>query len=91
MIGDCFLDNGYYRGSRVNGKHKIKNIQSPLDCQNLCFEHPECNFFTWNSGTGPGKWNKKNKNTCWLKSDAGKILENCGRRCNGKISGPKNC
>ena len=33
MIGDCFTDNTFYRGSRVSGKHKIKNIRNPLDCQ----------------------------------------------------------
>ena len=91
MIGDCFTDNTYYRGSRVSGKHKIKKISNPLDCQKKCQGNLECNYFTWNSGTGPGKWNKKNKNSCFLQKDNGNTLKNCGRRCNGSISGPKIC
>ena len=34
-----------------------------------CREVKNCNSFIWNSGKGPGKKNKKNRNTCWLKKN----------------------
>jgi len=89
--GECFSANTFYRGSSVTGKHEIENINSSKECQKECQEHPKCNFFTWNAGTGPGRWNKKNKYTCWLKTESGRVQENCERKCNGNISGPKSC
>ena len=48
-----------------------------------------CEYFVWNSGTGPGKWNKKMKNTCWLKKKKGDVRRR--KTDAGKISGPKKC
>merc|ERR1719450_1234840 len=45
----------------------MENIGSAYECQRECQNNEDCQFFTWNSGTGPGNWNKKNANTCWLK------------------------
>ena len=62
---------------------------SALECQQKCQENQKCEYFTWNSGLGPGRWNRNNGNTCWLKKDKGAV-----RRSNkesGKISGPKEC
>ena len=78
-----------YKGTPVGTK--IENVTSAYECQSKCLMSHDCEFFTWNSGTGAGNWNKKNKNTCWLKKDKGTVKENCGKKCQGKVSGPKYC
>jgi len=86
---DCLQENTMYKGKALGGK--IENIGSAYECQRECQNNEECEFFTWNSGTGPGKWNKKNANTCWLKKGLGTVKADCGKKCDGKVSGPKNC
>ena len=68
------------------GKHIQKNsmekkVPNAEDCQQKCQENPECLFFVWNSDT----------NLCVLKREKGAAWKNCGNRCTGKVSGPKNC
>ena len=69
----------------------MKNIESATECQQKCQENPDCLFFTWNSGTGGGSWNTKMKNTCWLKKEKDEVEKDCGIRCTGRVSGPKDC
>ena len=66
----------------------IEDITSLEDCQQECVKDPDCNFFTWNS---PDFWKTNRRNTCWLKAGQGKIKQDCGNKCTGKISGPKIC
>lgn len=89
--GSCFEEDTVYKGKPLKDVNPIRDVESALDCQVLCQENPECEYFTWNSGTGGGNWNKKNKNTCWLKSIQGSIKMNCGKKCSGKTSGAKFC
>jgi len=86
---DCLQENTVYKGMSLGGK--IENIGSAYECQRECQNNEDCQFFTWNSGTGPGNWNKKNANTCWLKKGLGTVKVDCGKKCDGKVSGPKNC
>jgi len=91
---DCLEENTHYKGGaikRPGKKYRLKNIESAEECQLECQANTECQFFTWNSGTGPGRWNKRMKNTCWLKKEKVKVLKDCGKRCTGRVSGPKFC
>jgi len=88
----CFDNDAQYKGEAVKKpgkKYKLTNILSALDCQQKCQENPKCEYFTWNAGTGPGRWNKKNKNTCWLKKNKGNVRRSS--KDSGKISGKKEC
>ena len=89
--GSCFEEDTVYKGEPLKEVNPIKDVESALDCQVQCQENPDCEYFTWNSGTGGGKWNKKNANTCWLKSTQGNIKMNCGKKCTGRTSGAKFC
>jgi len=91
---DCLEENTHYKGGaikRPGKKYRLKNIESAEACQLECQANAECLFFTWNSGTGPGRWNKRMKNTCWLKKEKKNVLKDCGKRCTGRVSGPKFC
>ena len=91
---DCLEENTHYKGGaikRPGKKYLLKNIESAEACQLECQANAECLFFTWNSGTGPGRWNKRMKNTCWLKKEKKNVLKDCGKRCTGRVSGPKFC
>ena len=91
---DCLEENTHYKGGAIQKpgkKYRLKNITSAEECQQKCQENDKCEFFTWNSGTGSGRWNKKMKNTCWLKKEIKNYLKDCGRRCDGRVSGPKFC
>ena len=68
-------------GAKIAKKSLKKNVQSAEKCQQKCQENPECMFFTWNS----------DKNQCILKSEKRNVRSNCGKQCEGKVSGPKNC
>jgi len=89
--GSCFEEDTVYKGEPLKDVNPIKDVESALDCQVQCQENPDCEYFTWNSGTGGGKWNKKNANTCWLKSTQGNIKMHCGKKCTGRTSGAKFC
>ena len=71
-----------------NQNFHVKGITSVKDCQEECVKDPDCNFFTWNS---PDFWKANRRNTCWLQASKGTIKQDCGKRCSGKISGPKIC
>jgi len=91
---NCLEENTHYKGGAIQKpgkKYRLKNITSAEECQQKCQENDKCEFFTWNSGTGSGRWNKKMKNTCWLKKEIKNYLKDCGRRCDGRVSGPKFC
>merc|ERR1711963_454417 len=91
---DCLEENTHYKGGPVKKpakKYRLKDIQSAEECQLECQANTDCEAFTWNSGTGPGRWNKRMKNTCWLKKAKGKVMKDCGKRCTGRVSGPKFC
>jgi len=91
---DCLQENTNYKGEAVKKpgkKYRLRNILSAEECQQKCQENEDCEAFTWNSGTGPGRWNKNMKHTCWLKKNTGKVMTDCGRKCTGRISGPKFC
>jgi len=88
----CFDNDAQYKGEAVKKpgkKYKLTNILSALVCQQKCQENPKCEYFTWNAGTGPGRWNKKNRNTCWLKKNKGNVRRSS--KDAGKISGKKEC
>ena len=92
LLEPCFDNDAQYKGEAVKKpgkKYKLTNILSALDCQQKCQENPKCEYFTWNSGTGPGRWNKKNENTCWLKKNKGNVRRSI--KDAGKISGKKEC
>jgi len=88
----CYDVDAQYKGRAVKepGKDNVlTNIMSAYECQKKCENDYWCEYFTWNSGTGPGRWNKKNANTCWLKRDKGKVTRRS--KDAGKISGPGKC
>ena len=73
-----------YIGNPLGGNKNNPNfrgITTPEDCQRKCQENAECKFFDWNSDRV-----KKNKHTCWLKTDEGTT-----QNVDGKTSGPKFC
>jgi len=91
---DCLEEGTHYVGGDIKEpakKYRLKNIESATECQQKCQENPDCLFFTWNSGTAGGSWNTKMKNTCWLKKEKDEVLKDCGIRCAGRVSGPKDC
>ena len=80
-----------YRGEPVRGiqgGYFIQDIDSAEGCQEECVNDPDCNYFTWNS---PAFRVQRQRQKCWLKAGKGTIMTDCGRRCTGKISGPKTC
>ena len=84
MTEECFEnDVALFKAKPVRGirNFHIKNVMSADDCQQKCVEDSDCKFWTWNSPQF-----KRNKNTCWLKAEAGQR-----RSIGGKISGPKEC
>merc|ERR1712018_1048295 len=88
----CYDVDANFKGKAVvePGKDNVlTNIKSAYECQQKCQWDPRCEYFTWNSGSGPGRWNKNNKNTCWLKRNKGKVMRR--NKDSGKISGPKKC
>ena len=92
LLEPCFDNDAQYKGEAVKKpgkKYKLTNILSALDCQQKCHENPKCEYFTWNAGTGPGRWNTKNRNTCWLKKNKGNVRRSS--KDAGKISGKKEC
>ena len=86
----CYSSDTTYTGNPVRGikNFHIKGITSLEDCQEECVKDPDCNFFTWNS---PDFRKPNRRNTCWLQAGKGTIKQNCGKKCTGKISGPKIC
>jgi len=88
----CYDLDTQFKGEPVFERGKdnaLTNIMSAYECQKKCEQIPICQYFTWNSGTGPGRWNKKNENTCWLKTNKAKVMRR--NKDSGKISGPKKC
>jgi len=88
----CYDVDAAFKGAAVF-EYKFDNVfydvKSAYDCQKECQRWAGCEYFTWNSGTGPGRWNKKNANTCWLKRDKVKVMQR--NKDSGKISGPREC
>ena len=90
----CLEENTHFKGGAIQTpgiRYRLKNVLSAVECQQKCQQNPECLFFTWNSGTGPGRWNQRMKNTCWLKKSKVNVMRDCGRSCTGRVSGPKDC
>ena len=90
VLESCYSRDTTYTRDPVRGikNFHITGITSLEDCQEECVKDPDCNFFTWNS---PDFWKANKRNTCWLKAGKGEIKEDCGKKCTGKISGPKKC
>jgi len=96
----CFWKDTVIKGEPIKG-NPIRNVKSFECCKRKCWENynktKKCNYFVWNSGKGPGKRNKKNKNTCWLFKNKehdvsllikkGLVKKKCGKKCTGKIAG----
>ena len=76
----CFWNDMTYRGGLVQEGGRLRNIESAFECQKKCQEHPDCEYFNY----------KHKRGLCVLKKE-GVLEADCGRRCNGKIAGPKNC
>ena len=93
----CYSNDTAIKGEAIKGKHPIRNVETFNCCMIKCREVKNCNSFIWNSGKGPGKKNKKNRNTCWLKKNKrsnmknllkeAHVKKNCGKKCAGKIAG----
>ena len=75
----CFEDDIDYIGRDVNSCVDTLT-ETPEDCQILCQDDPQCNFFVWI------KSSHRRKNQCCFKN---KIKRKMERR--GMISGPKFC
>ena len=92
ILEPCYDVDAAFKGAAVF-EYKFDNVfydvKSAYDCQKECQRWAGCEYFTWNSGTGPGRWNKKNANTCWLKRDKVKVMQR--NKDSGKISGPREC
>ena len=69
----CFEIRKEYKGK---GK-KIKNVETPADCQTECQKDDSCQFFTWH----------QKHNACVLKAAKGNIINTV----KWMVSGPKNC
>ncbi|CBZ54548.1 hypothetical protein NCLIV_049770 [Neospora caninum Liverpool] len=76
----CYENNTDYRGSDVE-KVETGSVSSFLSCQELCAEHPQCFFWTWDAA---------NKN-CYLKAEAAAASRVTGSSAVGLVSGPKSC
>ena len=80
------MEDTTYEGDLVDGENRINNIGSAYECQVKCQEHQECKYFVW----------KKKSKRCSLKKIPTKgnlagIIDGCGKKCKGKVTGPKFC
>ncbi|EPR56838.1 PAN domain protein [Toxoplasma gondii RUB] len=76
----CYENNTDYRGLDVE-KVETGTVHSFFACQELCAEHPQCFFWTWDA---------VNKN-CYLKAEAAAASRVTGSSAIGLVSGPKSC
>ena len=75
---DCFSKNIGLPGNNIAGYDGRKSLKdSAEDCQKLCQEVDECNYFTW----------RKNTRYCWIKDKK----TNKAKEIYGTVSGPKFC
>ena len=75
----CFEDNVDFIGRDINSCSETIT-KSPEDCQFLCQDDPNCNFFVWIKST------HRKKNQCCFKQKKKRKLKR-----HGMISGPKYC
>ena len=73
LVKDCFDYEKDYYGSDVGQEDEV---ESPKDCQNLCWNNPKCRYWTF----------IKKEKVCYFKSS------NAGIRYSKEaVSGPKYC
>ena len=80
-VQGCIEFNIDFVGNNIiNGS--IPDVDNFKECQNLCFQRPDCNFWSWS----PPSFATDQRLRCELKSsDSGRASPS------GKISGPKSC
>jgi len=75
-IGSCLEENTDYTGNNLT-PITIRITNSWQECDALCNQFSQCNYWTWK---------EQQNNVCWLKtSDTGSTFQN------GVFSGPKGC
>ena len=77
LLLECFANDLDSEGNDIQSA--IEGIASAADCQKLCNNNVDCNYFTYGSTVHSGN--------CWLKSEKATILSSYP----GLISGPKIC